>query len=183
MSKAPPHPAPRLRLTGALPPTRPPLFFWGVLAPLRVGILPAFSRSAGVRQMFRWVFRWVGQFSGARARVLGARFPSAQPAPPCPFARAGAVFAPSPAGIRPFSTSPCSCSPPVTRMKCGIFAGSPSWYQRYRKAHQKRPPTGSLYLCVMVPSKFKKGVQWQLQSISNVFHGCYGWIIFAILNA
>lgn len=183
MSKAPPHPAPRLRLTGALPPTRPPLFFRGVLAPLRVGILPTFGRSAGVRQVFRWVFRWVGQFSGARARVLGARFPSAQPAPPCPFAGARAVFSLSAVGLHPFFASACSCSPAVARSAWVIFAGLPCWFQRYRKGHQKRPPTGSLYLCVGASSKFKKGVQRQLQGVGNVLHGRYGGVVLAIFYA
>lgn len=183
LSLPPPHPAPCLRLTGALPPTRPPLFFRGVLAPLLVGILPTFGRSAGACQVFRWVFRWVGQFSGARARVLGARFPSAQPAPPCPFAGAGAVLARSAVGLHSLFASSCSCSPAVARSAWSIFAGSPSWYQRYRKGHQKRPPIGSLYLRVGASSKFKKGVQRQSQGIGNVLHGCYGGIVLAIFYA
>lgn len=183
VSLQPPHPAPRLRLTGALPPTRPPFFFWGVLAPLRVGILPTFSRSAGAFRVSRWVFRWVGQFCGARARVLGARFPSAQPAPPCPFARAGAVLARSAVGLHSLFASSCSCPPGVARSAWCISAGSPPSRPWFRPWHQKRPPTGSLYLCVGASSKFKKGVQRQMQGIGNVLHGCYGWIVFAVLNA
>lgn len=183
MSLPPPHPAPRLRLTGALPPSRPPSFFWGVLAPLRVGILPTFSRSAGAFRVSRWVFRWVGQFGGARGRALGARFPSAHVAPPCPFAEAGAVFAPCAVGLHSLFASACSGPPAVALQVCGIFAGLPCWYQRYRKGHQKRPPIGSLYLCVGASSKFKKGVQRQLQSIGNVFHGCYGGVVLAIFYA
>lgn len=183
LSLPPPHPAPCLRLTGALPPTRPPLFFRGVLAPLFVGILPTFSRSAGACRVSRWVFRWVGQFSGARARVLGARFPSAQPAPPCPFAGARAVFAPSAVGLHPFFASACSCPSAVARMMCGVSAWLPWWRPSFLPRHQKRPPVGSHYLCVGASSKFKKGVQRQSQGIGNVLHGCYGGIVLAIFYA
>lgn len=182
VSLPPPHPAPRLRLTGALPPSRPPLFFWGVLAPLSVGILPTFSHPSGIFRVSRWVFRWVGQFGGARGRALGARFPSAQPAPPCPFAGACAVLARSAVGLHSFFASPCSCPPAVARSAWCISAGSPSSLPWFRAWHQKRPPIGSLFLRVGASSKFKKGVQWQLQGIGNVLHGCYGGIVLAVLN-
>lgn len=169
-------------MTGARPQHRPPLFFWGVSAPLRVGILPTFSHPLAMCRPSRWVFRWVGQFGGARGRALGARFPSAQLAPPCPFVEAGAVSALSAVALHSFSTSPCSCSPAVAQPKCGKIAAFPPWNPRFLPQHQKRPPIGDLYQSVMARSKFKKRVQWQFQCVGNVLHGCYGGIVLAILN-
>lgn len=66
-----PHPLPCLRLTYVLPQKRPPSFFRGVRAPLRIGLLPTFSPCP--------VFRWVGHLGG-QPRALVAPALRARPA-------------------------------------------------------------------------------------------------------